>query len=223
MYKTIRVVLFVACSVFAACTISAQAAGPENPKIKGLSWNFYKPIELLFIDSLRNGIKDSIKSHDEFLYGNFSQQLDATSIDMHSTDSLVSYVMVAEACKNARIYLQGDNAILFDALGDKMLSKLADTLTAGIQLGTFDPTNEDVAYLIRRLTDDHYLINVKISNLKKTWGYIREGRFGYVFHKLTTTYKTQFIKFLGVLTVLVLLFSFRKRIKRSIKQTLSKK
>jgi len=219
----IRLAFFVVCSMFAASTLCAQSARPDNPKIKGLSWNFYQPVQLPFIDSLRNQIKGSATSPDEFLYGSFSSQLDLTPLDIHSTDTLLRYVMTAEACKNARNYLQPEQAILFEAMGDKMLSKLADTLQAGIELKTFDPTNSDIAYLIRRLADNHYLINIKISNAQKTLGYLREGRFGYVFHKLTTTYKAEFMKFLGVLTLLALLFFFRKRIARFIKNALSSK
>lgn len=223
MHNISRVVFTVACLVFAGCILHAQTTGPENPKLKDMSWDFYKPIPLSYIDSLRNQLKGTVTSPDEFLYGSFNRQLDLTPLDIQSTDTLLRYVMTAEACKNARNYLQPEQTILFEAMGDKMMSKLADTLQAGIELKIFDPADSDIAYLIQRLADNHYLIDIKISNAQKTWEYLREGRFGYVFHKLTTTYKAEFMKFLGMIALLAaLFFYFRKKIVGAIRNSPSK-
>lgn len=218
MYKTIKIAVFAVGLGLLACTIYAQTSSPEKSRINSLPWDIYNPMTILRIDSLRSELKDHVATPDEFLYNSFNSQLDATTLDLYRTDSLLRYIMTAEACKHARNYLPPDNAMLFEAIGDKMLGKLTDTLSVGIQRGIFDTQDENISYLIRRLADDHYLINIRVSNLDKTLRYLQEGRYSYVFHKLTTTYKSEFIKFLGVIVLLIMLFFFRKKIWRFFRQ-----
>ena len=224
MMHTFRLAAFIACFILMGTALMAQPStvGPEISREASpgnLVWDFFDPQPLLLLDSIRTALDKPESPSDNLLYENFSKQLDAIQLNLKDGPQMARYLQKAEVYLHGRFYLPAERAILFDAMGDKMLGKLCDTLEVSINNKMVDPENVDIAYLIQRLADDQHVLKFEVNNRAKLWRYLREGRFDYVFHKLTTTYKSEFYQLLGVLFLgLCGLIYFRKRIRGLFKR-----
>ena len=219
----IPMVFLLSGSIFLGAQHSAPGAAtvPEN-LLPGWHWDFSGTVNISSLDSLRkNALASGDNNADETLYRVFCQQADTLRFDLSNEDFIRKYITDAEILTHARYYLP-ENSLLFEAMGDYMLSNLTDTLKHAINANLVEQQDPSVTYIVQRLADNHMLIDIKVSNWKKIFTYLLEGRFGYVFHKLTTTYKPEFLKFLGVLCAIAMLFFLRKKIVTFIKNRLNR-
>jgi len=209
-------------SAYATC-LSAQneAPGQDAPAsttLPGWQWDFTGAVNISGLDSLRKKVLASGNANaDETIYQDFCQQADTLHFNLSNETFLRKYIADAEVLQHAQYY-RPENSLLFEAMSDYMLDNLADTLKYAINANLVDKQEPSVIYLVQRLADNRMFIDIRVSNWKKILTYLLEGRFGYVFHKLTTTYLPEFLKFLSVLSLLTLLFFQRKRMVNLIKK-----
>lgn len=198
-----------------------QAIAPENQTLQW-HWDFFGPVQIADLDTLRQKALDSGDTNaEEALYKAFCNQADTLHFNLSDDTYIRKYIADAEILANATYYRPG-NSLLFEAMADYMLGRLTDTLKYAINAGLVDKLDPAVIYIIQRLADNHKYIDIRVSNLAKTFTYLREGRFRYVFHKLTTTYKAELFRFLGALVLLIALFCYRKRISNALKTRLNR-
>lgn len=177
-------------------------------------WDFTGSVNISQLDSLRMLPLPAGQSpgNEDIIFQAFSAQVDRLHFNFKEPAFTHKYIADAVLLQNSRFY-RPETSVLFEAMGDYMLSKLGDTLKTALNTKQVDDEDDEILYLVRRLADEHVFIDVKISNAAKTWRYLKEGRFGYVFHKLTTTYRAEFFKFLVIVILIGLIILYlRKRV-----------
>lgn len=209
-----------------AC-LRAQNTAPEQAIVPSIQdcqwhWDFFGPVNIAGLDTLRQtALASGDTNAEEALYITFCKQADTLRFNLSDDTYIRKYISDAETLANATYYRPG-NSLLFEAMADYMLGQLTDTLKHAINAGRIDKLDPEVIYIIQRLADNHMYIDIRIGNMTKTFTYLREGRFRYVFHKLTTTYKAELFRFLIALVLLVALFFYRKRIINALKNRLNR-
>jgi hypothetical protein len=73
---------------------------------------------------------------------------------------------------------------IFPAFGDLMLQSLATQLDHGLANQQYQPSNGDVQYLIRRLRENKFFVNVPVSDWQKGFDHLKSGNWGYLFRKV---------------------------------------
>ncbi len=132
------------------------------------------------------------------------------------------YLTQCEIFASAKYYRPNDH-LVHDVIANMMLSKFAKDLEAQLAQKQVDADDSFIKYLRQRLAENKMYVNVKTSNYKKIIKYLSEGRFEYVFHKLTTTYLKEFTLLITGAVMLMLLIWFRKNILLGVKNILQKR
>jgi len=109
-----------------------------------------------------------------------------------------------------------DSVFIYMVGSDMIFETIADTLKILIDQKTVDIKDFKVKYLVQRLIDNKYAIDIPVGNWTKLYKYVQEGRWDYITHKFTSTYQKEFITALfigGSLLACVggYFFSYRKR------------
>ena len=109
-------------------------AGDPAPDPQQLAWNPARPYRLEKLDSLRRFYHDD-QVFDAFVRGGMA----GIGFDFADHTRLLAYLNQAEILLHASFYRPDDgSALLYEAMGDHMLSLLADTLQKGLANGALD-------------------------------------------------------------------------------------
>ena len=174
------------------CTAGSFAQQSDINGTGSVNFPFQKPLSISELNiALGNLTKDTSAAAGLF-FEQFSSRLDSINIDIGNDEFIDKYLLTAEVYFSASYYLPEERAILYRAMSDLMFSRLVDSLNHAAGAGR-DIGHDQSEYLRRSLSKNGYLFDVKTSNASKLWHYISEGRFEYVFRKLTTTYLKEFL------------------------------
>lgn len=139
-----------------------------------------KPIQFYDLNQLKIW-QDA--TEEQILFDAFANSLKKyQQFDWSNSKSLEIYLSQAELFQKA-------DSTLYQAMGSEMLTFMAQTLQVTINNGSVNVNAPIIVNIIQRLKANGIYIDVKTSNFSKIGDYLKEGRFDYVFHKLTTTYK----------------------------------
>jgi uncharacterized protein YigE (DUF2233 family) len=200
-----KITLSIVCLFMLLAFVNAEDTLFFNPQVNA---TFFKKVDSL-----------SKKVGEDSVFSAFEAQLNHnTSFDFSNEMAIRDYMTQAEILLCAKYYpSKSGSSILYESMGDQMLTVLMGSLKTAIDANEVKAKTPFIAYLVNRLADNHKFIDIKMGNTLKTWGYIKQGRFDYVFRKLTTTYVGVTLRFCGVFLVLLMVFVFRKRIIRFVK------
>jgi hypothetical protein len=110
---------------------------------------------------------------------------------------------------------------LFPAFGDLMLQSLATQLDQGLVDRQYKPSDEEVQYLIRRLRENKFFVNVPVSDWQKGVDHLKSGNWGYLFRKVRLKQPilfycsiSIFVLMAGAVTLLILRkkYGFREKL-----------
>jgi len=150
-----------------------------------------------------------------FVISLFESQL--KTIDLNNINEIRDLIKLGEVLSASEEYMH-DSIWIYLAASDMIFGNISKTLQKSIDEEQIDLDEFDTKYIIQSLVDNKYAVNVPVSNWIKLYGYVRDGRWGYIWHKFTSTYKKEF----GIALISGLLFSwtcfglyrFRKRKKQ---------
>ena len=187
-----RYFLLLITLLIGASVSDAVAQQTVYPPAAGWEISAYKPLSYTTLDSVLKGISTDRSEANSAFFAKFSNAMDSISIDLNDDESIDKYILTAETYASARHYVPEEQAILYGAMADLMFSRLSDSLS--ICISSKKETDQDqIVFLQRTLSKNGYLLNLQTSNVDKFWHYLSEGRFDYVFRKLTTTYLSEFL------------------------------
>jgi hypothetical protein len=206
-----KYILLLITLLIGASISDAVAQQTVSPPAAGWEISACKPLSYTTLDSVLKGISTDRSEANSAFFVKFSNAMDSISIDLNDDESIDKYILTAETYASARHYLPEEQAILYGAMADLMFSRLSDSLR--ICISSKKETDQGrIAFLQRTLSKNGYLLNLKTSNVDKFWHYLSEGRFEYVFRKLTTTYLSEFMLALcaGLISLTMIFLLYRK-------------
>ena len=209
-----KVFILFSIILFTFAAINANATNADSMFLKAnqsvISGGTTAIFQIKTIDSLRKMYSDEVifDAFQKTVVGN-------TPFDFSNEVALKSYIRQAEILNSSVHYIERKSN-LYQAMGDLMLQTLADTLDKVFIAKPKEANAPFMVYLIARLADNQKFIDVREGNLHKTVRYLKEGRYAYVFRKLTTTYLNVFLPFFLAMVSFFLMLIFRKRIVRSV-------
>jgi len=191
------------------CASLSDAVAQE--KMSPLEISAYKPLSYTTLDAVLKSISADRAEANSTFFARFSNTMDSIAIDFNDDELMDKYILTAEVYASARNYLPEDQTILYGAMADLMFSRLSDSLSTIINLKK-ECNQSRIGFLQRTLSKNGYFLNLQTSNTDKFWHYLTEGRFEYVFRKLTTTYLREFLTALTavLISVTMIFLLFRK-------------
>ncbi|MFK8101928.1 MAG: hypothetical protein AB8G15_05380 [Saprospiraceae bacterium] len=139
----------------------------------------------------------------QFISSVLEHHLKKQKIDFARPASLKSLFQLGEQLSYATVY-GGDSMIVYAVFSDFIFEKIANALSTAIEAGTVDLSDWEITYYIQRLLDYKFAIDVPVSNWTKLLKYIGEGRWDYLLHKATSTYKQEFMLGVGGMLLVLL-------------------
>lgn len=174
----------------------------------------YSLKEVAQIEHHRNLLQKEGLGGDDFIIANYELYLDSIEIDFKNTKKIRELMKVGELMSASTEYLP-DSVWVYMAVGDMIFGKIASSIQTMIDQDALDLDDFNTRYIIERLIDNKYAVNVPTSNWVKLYNYVEEGRWDYIWHKFTSTYKKEFsiavISFLGFLMACFGFYRFRKK------------
>ncbi len=73
---------------------------------------------------------------------------------------------------------------IFPAYGDLMLQSLSTHLDKGLSNQLYKPSDEELQYLVRRLRENKFFVNVPVSDWQKGLDHLKSGNLGYLIRKV---------------------------------------
>ena len=162
-----------------------------------------------------------------FIYKLFNEYIAHADINFKNFEEIKHLLSQGEALAKSKQYLSLDSAFIYIAAGDLVLSTVADSLESALKTGKVSKRKKDTQYIIARLGESQYLINVPVSNLEKVWMHTKSGNFGYIWERATGTYLREFMTYLGgflfflVAATLLFLRILKKRKQKKSKKIIS--
>ncbi|MCO6493313.1 MAG: hypothetical protein J5I98_33135 [Phaeodactylibacter sp.] len=133
-----------------------------------------------------------------FIYRLYEQYVAHAEMDFGNVECMKKLLYAGELMSRSKLYLHPDSALVYSAAGDLVLSAIADSLETLLEKGRLDKRDFGVQYIIRRLDENQYGVDVPLPNWEKLLMHARNGNFGYIWRKATGTYIREFCLFLAV-------------------------
>lgn len=73
---------------------------------------------------------------------------------------------------------------IFPAYGDLILQSITTHLDKGLSDRLYKSSNEEVQYIVRRLRENKFFVNVPVSDWQKGVDHLKSGNFGYLLRKV---------------------------------------
>ncbi|MEM6316487.1 MAG: hypothetical protein AAF960_02395 [Bacteroidota bacterium] len=148
----------------------------------------------------------------DFLLAMIEKKMAATDFDFEQLDDLKAILSIGEILSHSSHYLS-DTIYCYMAGSDLIFGGIADTVQSLIRQDLLDVADFNVRYVVQRLLDNQYGIDIPTSNWVKLYNYCKEGRWDYIWHKFTSTYQREFLTavLIGVLGLVGLGWIWRKR------------
>ena len=154
----------------------------------------------------------------DFIFKLFQVKLNKMTFDCKKIESLKPIFAQTEILFHSKSYL-ADSILVYGAASSLFLETIADSVQSKLYAKILDPKDYSTHYLITRLGAYKYHVDVPTSNFTKLYSYFMEGRWGYIWEKLTTTYKMDFFRFLvlclaSILALVGMWQMYSKKIKK---------
>jgi len=168
--------------------------------------------DIMLLESHKNILYKKGIDGDFFLITLFQQHVSKQPMDFKDLSTLKPMLKHAELLRCSDNYLP-DSVFVYKALADEYLKKIADSLEVLVKNKDVDIKSFEIKYVLERLSENNYYIDIREPNLSKLIRYMKEGRWDYIVQKLKTTYKTEFLTActIGILFSILIFFGYKKR------------
>lgn len=138
-----------------------------------------------------------------FIYRLYQEYMAYAEVDFKKMESIKKLLAIGEVMSISKQYLHPDSAFVYVVVGDLIFSALTDSLETLLNEKKIDKNDFEVQYIIERLNEHQFLVNIPVSNWEKFWKHFRNGNFSYIWQKATGTYIREFFIFLGIIALIV--------------------
>lgn len=94
------------------------------------------------------------------------------------------YMLSCLRLGEALMHLDGMKSFIYPAFGDLILQGLTTRLDEGLAEGSYSAKDKEVQYLIRRLRENRFFVNVPVSDWDKGFDHLKNGNFTYLLRKV---------------------------------------
>lgn len=158
------------------------------------------------VEQVRQLLEQNGISGDLFIEQLYAYFLGQFPVNLDNPDSTKLVFSIAETLSNSDQYLP-DSVWQYMGASMFLLEEIEKEVQAGLDSGRLRKKDRYAMYLIDRLGDNDHHLNLPPSNVEKLIGYAKAGKFGYIWHKMKTTYQKEFIILLiGMLFGFALLY-----------------
>lgn len=138
-----------------------------------------------------------------FLISLFEKYLKATSFDVNDLDGLKMQLKISENTLQFQLKVDTGENKTYEIIGYLLFDRVASVVQAGVKQGRLNKNSEDVKYLISKLTENQYIIDLPVSTFEKLLFHIRKGNWKYIYDRIKNVYLWQFI---GLVTLVLFVF-----------------
>ena len=142
------------------------------------------------LESQRRQLEGNGIDGDRFLEAVFHRFLEESALNLDDRETVRYHLYLGELLANSRQYL-ADSIYIYMVGSDMVFSNLAELIMERLDAGTLDKEDFHIRYVIARLGDNQYHVDIPVGQWRKLWIYIREGRWDYVIFRLTTSYRKE--------------------------------
>ncbi len=126
-----------------------------------------------------------IEEQNEALVNEFLDSVYASMIkDLGAFPSDYDKILLKLRLGESLLQLDGIKRFIYPAFGDLILQGLTTHLDQGLAENKFSPQNKEVQYLIRRLRENKFFVNVPTSDWDKGLDHLKKGNLGYLARKV---------------------------------------
>ena len=154
---------------------------------------------------------------DDWLFELGASWMAMDTIDSNALNKIADRIRLGDHLMNVPTVL-GPSAGIYEAVGDMLLEDVADYLEETIQAGDLSKKDPEVKYLVMRLEESGYIIDLPLSSFEKVVINAKEGRWDYIWSRVKARYFPQFITAMIMMTSLLVLLIVSIRSKRKKKQ-----
>lgn len=168
---------------------------------------------LSILEQHRQYLSEQGREGDHFLFKLCESYIQNNPIDL---DNLTD---TKEKLKIGETFLRMDGVLssVYPAMGDFLLSTLTEAVQDGIKDKSLNPKEFEIKYLLARLEDNLYAVDVPMSNKEKFLLHAKQGNWNYIWSRVRARYLEEFIFLLsiGIITCgLIARFFIKKQSKK---------
>lgn len=159
----------------------------EFPYLEYLETFSIKNIALL--EQHRQFLTEQERDGDHFLFNVCEAYLLSYPVDLSDFAETKEKIKIGETFLN----LDGILSSVYPAMGDFLLSTVTQALQDRIKDKSLDPKSFEIKYLLTRLEDNLYAVDVPMSNKDKFLLHAKQGNWGYIWSRVRARYLEEFI------------------------------
>lgn len=134
------------------------------------------------------------------------------SVSPSNLEEIGKKVLYGKMLFNAGSYLTKNEAFIYIAAGDLILTKVSLKIEVAIERGKVSKKNPDIIHLVEKLEESKFVVDISMNKYEKLWYHTKKGNFDYIWEKAIGTYKKESLIFLfSLLTIIILIFFFIER------------
>ena len=152
------------------------------------------------VEGIRQLLENRGVSGDPMIEGLYKEYLKQYPINLNNPDSTKLVFSIAETL-GASVYFLPDSVWQFIGASMYLLDEMESVVKDQLDAGTLQKGDEYTHYLIDRLGNNEYYLNLPPSNVEKLINYAKNGKFGYIWHKMKTTYRSEALLFLAAVAI----------------------
>lgn len=138
----------------------------------------------------------------DFIWTLFEQYIQTNGLNFDSESGNVNELLeLGEVMFHSTYYLP-DSIYIYTAVSDLIFETISKSLEDSIAVGEFDKHDFHIRYLVSRLCDNKYCIDISTPNWEKFLYHVKEGNWAYLWVKSTGTYLKEFL--IGISTMILL-------------------
>lgn len=169
--------------------------------------------KLDILEQHRQYLAENGRDGDHFLFKLCETYLSANPVDIDNPGDLKAKIQMGETF----LRLDGVLSGVYPAMGDYLLSTVTDAVQHGIKEKQLNPKKFDVKYILTRLEDNLYAVDVPMSNKDKFILHAKQGNWSYIWSRVRSRYLEEFI-FLLSIGIFVGIFGVRFLIRYAAKK-----
>lgn len=128
-----------------------------------------------------------------FIYRLYEEYVNSAEMDFSDLSCIKKLLFTGELLSKSQYYLHSDSAIVYVAASDLIFSVISDSLEILLDEGKLEKKDFSVRYIVDRLSENKYQVDVPVSNYEKLWMHLKNGNYAYIWRKAMGTYFKEFL------------------------------
>ncbi|MFK7946826.1 MAG: hypothetical protein AB8G11_04500 [Saprospiraceae bacterium] len=224
-YTLLLLLLFITFSE--ASTFDEMLQEEINPQtfLKDFDYQNYlqkvRVNDLKTIEQDRQALVKSNINGDDFIWALFEHYIQSNGLNFHNESGNVSELLELGEIMLHSTYYMPDSVFVYTGISDLIFETISKSLEDSIAIGEFDKHDFHIRYLVNRLCDNKYCIDISTPNWEKFIYHIQQGNWAYLWTKSTGTYLKEFLMAIAIIiliSVLLVWMIYRIYKKRKKKQ-----